>query len=168
MRNPIRGVSRRRPRQVGKTSLVQAIRSQRSRKSVYLDLENPDDRVKLGQPSLFLEPLADQTVILDEVQKLPSLFPVLRGIIGRHRACTALPAGWRRIADCRGRREGGGGWIGARSSFERSPVSRSPYPRQSGEGAKSESIPRFPNGQELTDIIVPGFPADYLWSKPEP
>ncbi|MEY3052005.1 MAG: hypothetical protein RLY31_1790 [Bacteroidota bacterium] len=73
------------PRQVGKTSLVQAIRSQLPKNSVYLDLENPDDRVKLEQPSLFLEPLADQTVILDEVQKLPSLFPVLRGIIDRHR-----------------------------------------------------------------------------------
>ncbi len=73
------------PRQVGKTSLVQAIRSRLDKPSVYLDLENPDDLAKLNQPSLFLDPLADQTIILDEVQKLPSLFPVLRGIIDKKR-----------------------------------------------------------------------------------
>lgn len=73
------------PRQVGKTSLVQAIRSKLSKLSVYLDLENPDDLAKLNNPSLLLDPLADQTVILDEVQKVPSLFPVLRGIIDRNR-----------------------------------------------------------------------------------
>ncbi len=73
------------PRQVGKTSLVQAIRSKLSRPSLYLDLENPDDRIKLQQPALFLDPLGDQTIILDEVQRLPSLFPVLRGIIDRNR-----------------------------------------------------------------------------------
>lgn len=69
------------PRQVGKTSLVKAIRSKLEKPSVYLDLENPDDQAKLNNPSLFLNPLSDQTVILDEVQKLPLLFPVLRGII---------------------------------------------------------------------------------------
>ncbi len=73
------------PRQVGKTSIVQAIRSHLPKPSVYLDLENPDDLAKLNNPSLLLEPLADQTVILDEVQKVPSLFPVLRGIIDRNR-----------------------------------------------------------------------------------
>lgn len=73
------------PRQVGKTSLVQAIRSQLTKRSVYLDLENPDDLIKLENPSLFLEPMADQTIILDEVQKMPALFPILRGIIDRKR-----------------------------------------------------------------------------------
>ncbi|GJM35169.1 MAG: ATPase [Saprospiraceae bacterium] len=73
------------PRQVGKTSLVKAIRSKLEKPSVYLDLESPDDLVKLNNPSLFLDPLSNQTVILDEVQKLPSLFPVLRGIIDRDR-----------------------------------------------------------------------------------
>ncbi len=50
-----------------------------------MDLENPDDLAKLTNPSLFLDPLSDQTVILDEVQKVPSLFPVLRSIIDRKR-----------------------------------------------------------------------------------
>lgn len=73
------------PRQVGKTSLIQAIRSKLAVPSLYLDLENPDDRIKLETPSLFLDPLAGQTVILDEIQKLPTLFSVLRGIIDRNR-----------------------------------------------------------------------------------
>ncbi len=73
------------PRQVGKTSLVQAIRSKLDRPSVYLDLENQDDLIKLNNPSLFLDTLAGQTVILDEVQKVPTLFPTLRGIIDKNR-----------------------------------------------------------------------------------
>ena len=71
------------PRQVGKTSLVKAIQSELNRPSIYLDLENPSDLAKLENPNLFLDSLADQTVILDEVQKNPSLFPVLRGIIDK-------------------------------------------------------------------------------------
>lgn len=55
-------------RQVGKTSLIQAIRSALPHPSVYLDLEAPDDLAKLNEPTLFLDPLANQTVILDEVQ----------------------------------------------------------------------------------------------------
>ncbi len=73
------------PRQVGKTSILQAISSKFREETVYLDLENPDDRIKLENPSLFLDRLADKTVILDEVQRLPDLFPVLRGIIDRNR-----------------------------------------------------------------------------------
>lgn len=73
------------PRQVGKTSLVKAIRSQLDKPSVYLDLENPGDLAKLNNPSLFLDTLSGQTVILDEVQKAPELFPELRGIIDRDR-----------------------------------------------------------------------------------
>ena len=53
------------PRQVGKTSLVQEIRSKLPKTSIYLDLENPDDLIKLENPNLFLEPLSKQTVILD-------------------------------------------------------------------------------------------------------
>jgi len=73
------------PRQVGKTSLAKAIAARLSKPVQYLDLEDPDDLVKLNNPRLFLDPLADHTVILDEVQKMPTLFPVLRGIIDRHR-----------------------------------------------------------------------------------
>ena len=35
-----------------------------------LDLERPSELAKLAEPELFLEPLADRLVILDEVQSL--------------------------------------------------------------------------------------------------
>ncbi len=73
------------PRQVGKTSLAKHLASLWPQPSVYLDLENPADLNKLSDPGLFLEPLQKQTVILDEVQRVPDLFPVLRGLIDRYR-----------------------------------------------------------------------------------
>lgn len=73
------------PRQVGKTSLAKHISSLWERPTVYLDLENPADFNKFSDPQLFLEPLKDYTVILDEVQRVPQLFPLLRGLIDSHR-----------------------------------------------------------------------------------
>jgi len=73
------------PRQVGKTSLARALEGRWSKPLAYLDLENPVDLNKLENPGLFLEPLADQTVVLDEVQRKPDLFPILRGIIDEDR-----------------------------------------------------------------------------------
>ncbi|MFN0013598.1 MAG: ATP-binding protein [Saprospiraceae bacterium] len=73
------------PRQVGKTSLAQYLAGQWPREIVYLDLENTADLNKLNDPQQYLEPLKDKTVILDEVQRVPNLFPLLRGLIDRHR-----------------------------------------------------------------------------------
>ena len=73
------------PRQVGKTSLVRHIAGQLPRPSLYIDLEIPEERALLSEPTLFLEQHREQTVILDEVQRLPDLFPVLRGLIDRDR-----------------------------------------------------------------------------------
>ncbi len=73
------------PRQVGKTSLAQHIAKEWTRPTLYLDLENPQDLNKLSDPFLFLESLQEQTVILDEIQRVPNLFPILRGLIDRHR-----------------------------------------------------------------------------------
>ena len=73
------------PRQVGKTSLAKHLAKQSLRETLYLDLENPADFNKLTDPLLYLDPLQDKTVILDEVQRVPSLFPILRGLIDRHR-----------------------------------------------------------------------------------
>ncbi len=73
------------PRQVGKTSLAKHIAAEWTRPTLYLDLENPRDLNKLSDPFLFLEPLQEQTVILDEIQRVPNLFPILRGLIDQHR-----------------------------------------------------------------------------------
>ncbi len=71
------------PRQVGKTTLAQDIGD--SRKSIYLDLESPPDREKLADPVLFLAGHESELVILDEVQRMPELFAVLRGLIDQGR-----------------------------------------------------------------------------------
>lgn len=73
------------PRQVGKTSLARQLATRLEKPVVYFDLEDPDDLAKFANPSLLLDPLSDKTVILDEVQRLPALFPVLRSIIDRNR-----------------------------------------------------------------------------------
>lgn len=73
------------PRQVGKTSLVKHLTGSLTKPVDYLDLENPDDFNKLTNPGLFLTTLKDHTVILDEVQRVPGLFPILRSLIDLHR-----------------------------------------------------------------------------------
>jgi predicted AAA+ superfamily ATPase len=71
------------PRQVGKTTL--ALEIAEGRPSVYLDLESPSDREKLVDAAAYLEGHEAQLVILDEVQRVPELFSVLRGLIDRGR-----------------------------------------------------------------------------------
>lgn len=71
------------PRQTGKTTLALEIAAQRQ--ALYLDLESEEDRYKLGQPELYLADHQDRLVILDEVHRVPSLFPALRGLIDKAR-----------------------------------------------------------------------------------
>ncbi len=71
------------PRQAGKTTLALEIAS--IRPSVYLDLESERDRAKLEQAELYLAGHLDKLVILDEVQRAPGLFLVLRGLIDQAR-----------------------------------------------------------------------------------
>ncbi len=73
------------PRQVGKTSMARALAAQLGKGAVMLDLERPTDLVKLTEPELFLEPLADRLVIIDEVQLRPDLFGVLRALVDAQR-----------------------------------------------------------------------------------
>ena len=53
--------------------------------SIYLDLEAPEDLLKLSDPASFLSAHSDKLVILDEIQQAPELFPVLRGLIDKNR-----------------------------------------------------------------------------------
>lgn len=72
------------PRQCGKTTLARKL-VQDSPQAVYLDLERPSDLRKLTDPELYLGPLSDRLVVLDEIQRAPDLFPVLRSLIDEHR-----------------------------------------------------------------------------------
>ncbi len=72
-------------RQVGKTTLVKAIQTKILKKTQYIDLELPEDRLKLTEPSLYLSRFADQLIIIDEIQQQPELFPILRSLIDQNR-----------------------------------------------------------------------------------
>jgi hypothetical protein len=68
------------PRQSGKTTLAQSILGHAA--PGYFDLENPLDAVRLDQPMGTLSRL-EGLVVIDEVQRAPGLFPVLRVLIDR-------------------------------------------------------------------------------------
>ena len=69
------------PRQVGKTTLAKMISETGNTKVVYLDLERLSDLQKLSQAELYLEGHAEALVILDEVQRKPDLFPLIRSLV---------------------------------------------------------------------------------------
>ena len=71
-------------RQVGKTTLARKVA--RNQPAIYLDLESPDDLLKLSDPVSFLSMHSDKLIILDEIQRAPDLFKTLRGIIDNNRA----------------------------------------------------------------------------------
>ena len=65
------------PRQVGKTTLANAIAAEHPG-ALVLDLERASDRASLQQPELFFAAHRDRLLILDEVQLAPELFATLR------------------------------------------------------------------------------------------
>lgn len=72
------------PRQAGKTTLARIVANSRPN-SLYLDLERRSDLMKLTDPELFLSRHAGQLVVLDEIQRQPDLFSVLRSLIDENR-----------------------------------------------------------------------------------
>jgi uncharacterized protein len=72
------------PRQVGKTTLARTL-VRKTEQAVYLDMERPSDAARLADAELYLEPLANRLVILDEVQRRPDLFPLLRSLVDAKR-----------------------------------------------------------------------------------
>ncbi len=70
------------PRQCGKSTLAKVL-IQRSQKHRYLDLELPSDLRRLTDPEQYLTQNRESLVCIDEVQRKPDLFPVLRAISDR-------------------------------------------------------------------------------------
>jgi predicted AAA+ superfamily ATPase len=68
------------PRQCGKTTMARMIAEQRS--STYFDLEDPVDARRLSAPMTVLQALSG-LVIIDEVQRRPDLFELLRVLVDR-------------------------------------------------------------------------------------
>ena len=74
------------PRQVGKTTLVKSLTSELEKSVNYFDLESPKSLSLIkDNPEWLLTQYQDQTVIIDEVQLMPELFPLLRSLIDLNR-----------------------------------------------------------------------------------
>lgn len=72
------------PRQVGKTTLARALACRWVGRTTTFDLEDPLDVERLADPSTVLRPLRG-LVVIDEIQRRPDLFPVLRVLADRDR-----------------------------------------------------------------------------------
>ena len=72
------------PRQCGKSTLARKI-IQGAGDTVYLDLELPSDIQKLSEPELFFRQQGKKLICLDEIQRMPEIFPVLRSLIDENR-----------------------------------------------------------------------------------
>ena len=70
------------PRQAGKTTLARGLLSEES--PSYFDLEDPVSLARLEEPRTALEPLRG-LVVIDEVQRRPDLFPILRVLADRRK-----------------------------------------------------------------------------------
>ena len=68
------------PRQCGKSTLVKEL-IKNINCSIFLDLERKSDLNKLTDPELYLSTKSENLICLDEIQRLPDLFPVLRFLI---------------------------------------------------------------------------------------
>ena len=67
------------PRQVGKTTLARWLAD--AADSAYLDLEDPADLAKLDDAAGYLRGLRRRLVIIDEIQRAPGLFQLLRVLV---------------------------------------------------------------------------------------
>jgi predicted AAA+ superfamily ATPase len=68
------------PRQCGKTTLARQYVKEQAEKVHYFDLEDPEDLAILQAPKLALSGLKG-LIVMDEVQKLPEIFPLIRVLV---------------------------------------------------------------------------------------
>lgn len=68
------------PRQCGKSTLVKHI-LEAYPESIYLDLERPSDLRKLENAEWFLTSQKEKLICIDEVQRQPELFPLIRSLV---------------------------------------------------------------------------------------
>ena len=72
------------PRQCGKSTMAKKLISNRS-DVVFLDLERPSDLQKLEDPEWYFESQQEKLICLDEIQRKPDLFPLIRSLIDENR-----------------------------------------------------------------------------------
>jgi predicted AAA+ superfamily ATPase len=72
------------PRQVGKTTLAKAyIEQYHLDRAVFFDLDNPIDLARLENP-FTLSKISKNLIVIDEIQRIPEIFPLLRVLIDEH------------------------------------------------------------------------------------
>ncbi len=70
------------PRQVGKTTLAKLFLKDNSPENFhFFDLEDPLDLSRLENPMLTLSKLTNKLIIIDEIQRAPELFPIIRVLV---------------------------------------------------------------------------------------
>ncbi len=69
-------------RQVGKSTIAEMVLADFPQ-AIYLDLERPADLNKLTDPEAFFAQFKNRLICLDEIQRTPDIFPILRGIVDR-------------------------------------------------------------------------------------
>jgi predicted AAA+ superfamily ATPase len=84
-RHPVVGIIG--ARQVGKTTLARLLIKKTKSPSSYFDLENPEDLARIADPMLALKDL-EGLVVIDEIQRQPDLFSVLRVLVDRPKSAT--------------------------------------------------------------------------------
>lgn len=70
------------PRQVGKTTLARQF-AKAYHDAHFIDLENPLDLMRLENPMLALSSINSSIIVIDEIQRLPEVFPILRVLVDK-------------------------------------------------------------------------------------
>jgi len=72
------------PRQCGKTTLAQQYTKTLNEEFHQFDLEDPEDLAALKNPKLLFSELTG-TIVLDEIQRMPEIFPFLRTLVDKEK-----------------------------------------------------------------------------------
>lgn len=68
-----------------KNPLAKKLQESLTTESLYLDLELDSDRIRLQDAESYLQLHEDKCIIIDEIQRMPKLFPLLRALIDQNR-----------------------------------------------------------------------------------
>lgn len=73
------------PRQCGKTTISKQLYLSKKNDTYYFDLESPTDKSRFNDSEFFLSSLEAKTIIIDEVQRMPELFELLRSLVDKNK-----------------------------------------------------------------------------------
>ncbi len=151
------------PRQVGKTTLAQAIVAEWGGDAVYLDLERESDRRRLDDADAYLRGQSGRLTVLDEVHRLPGLFPTLRGIIDARRATGDFTGQFLLLgsASLELQRQAGESLAGRVSYLELAQVLASEYVRPEHPGASVDQL--WLRGGFPDSLLAPDDEHSFAW-----